>query len=215
MKKTRSAVAQEGLPIAGCLALAAWITAYFNFDLMSLALAAAAFFTLYFFRDPERESPRTEGCILAPADGRVVEIETVNEGVFLNRQMRKVGIFLSITDCHINRFPIKGRVVNTQYIPGEFNLASLAKASSRNQRLLTLIEAEDGQSVVMAQVTGFVARRIVSYLVPGDVLEPGERFGMIKFGSRVDLYLPPGYEITAEVGDRVTGGETIIGWSRK
>jgi phosphatidylserine decarboxylase len=215
MRKGKGKIALEGLPYIGVLGLIAWITALLGFTILSLIFGALALFTLYFFRDPERETPKEPYAVIAPADGRVIEVERSLEGDFLNREMMRIGIFLSVTDCHINRFPVTGRVIGTRYIPGGFKKAYLESASKENERLATLVETEDKDEIVIVQVAGFIARRIVSYVSPGDVVERGERFGMIKFGSRVDLYLPLRCEVTAAVGDRVRGGETIIGWLKE
>jgi len=215
MRNSKGKIALEGLPYIGILGLLAWITALLDFTVLSLIFGAAAFFTLYFFRDPERETPKEPYAVIAPADGRIIEVEKSLEGDFLNREMKRIGIFLSVTDCHINRFPVTGRVISTRYIPGKFNRAYLNTASKENERLATLVETEDKEQIVIVQIAGFIARRIVSYVSLGSMIQKGERFGMIKFGSRVDLYLPLRCEITAAVGDKVRGGETIIGWLKE
>lgn len=216
MKTPRAKVAVEGLPYIGLFGFLAWVTAFLGFKLLSVLLGIVTLFFAYFFRDPDREIPKDPFAVVSPADGKVVDIEKAIEREFLNQEMRKIGIFLSITDCHVNRFPVSGRVVGTKYIPGRFFKAYLHRASSENERFATLIELEGGRGqIVVVQVAGFIARRIVSYLSLGDFVEKGERFGMIKFGSRVDLYLPVGCEIAVSVGDRVKGGETIVGWLRQ
>ena len=126
--------------------------------------------------------------------------------------MKRIGIFLSITDCHVNRFPVTGKVANTKYIPGRFHIADLKRSSTENERLATLIETDDKEQIVVVQIAGFIARRIVSYISVGDILQKGEKFGMIKFGSRVDIYLPLCCEVSIALGDKVRGGETILGW---
>jgi len=215
MTNPRSKVAVEGLQYIAFFMLFAWITAFFDYNLFSLLLCAAACFVLYFFRDPDRKTPEDPYAVIAPADGKVVAIERNIEESFLNREMVCVSIFLSITDCHINRFPITGRVSATKYIPGRFHKAYLDLASSENERLATLVETEDKDQIVIVQIAGIIARRIVSYLSLGDRLQKGDRFGMIKFGSRVDLYLPTKCEVSVKVGDKTRGGETIIGWLRE
>lgn len=212
MINPRSKIAVEGLSYAGVFGLLAWVTALFGFTIFSIVLALATCFILYFFRDPERITPKDPYAVISPADGRVVEVENSLEEVFLNCEMKRVGIFLSITDCHINRFPVAGKVIGTKYIPGNFCIADSRRASTQNERLATLIETEDKEQIVVVQVAGFIARRIVSYISVGDSLQKGERFGMIKFGSRVDIYLPLGCEVSVSVGDKVRGAETIIGW---
>jgi phosphatidylserine decarboxylase len=212
MTKPRSKIAVEGFTMIAVLGVFAWVTALLGLSFLSLILAVATFFTAYFFRDPERETPMDPNAVIAPADGKVVEIGKAFEDNFLNQEMMRIGIFLSITDCHINRFPVTGKVISTKYTPGQFNKAYSSAASKENERLATLIETEEKEQMVIVQIAGFIARRIVSYLKVGDSVEKGERFGMIKFGSRVDLYIPTRCEITAVLGDKVRGGETIIGW---
>jgi phosphatidylserine decarboxylase precursor-related protein len=220
----RSKIAVEGLPYIGILGFLAWVTALFGFIVLSLVFGIAAAFVAYFFRDPERAIPEDPYAVVSPADGRVVEIQEIAEKDFLNRDMRRIAISLAITDCHINRFPVTGKVASAKYsigkfhianLPGKFYTERLRRASEENERLVTLIETEGGEQIVVAQVAGFVARRIVSYLEPGDLVEKGERFGMIKFGSRVDVYLPLWCEVSTTVGDKIKGGETIIGWLRE
>lgn len=211
----RSKIAVEGFAYIAIFGVLAWITAFFDFNLLSLFFALSTCFTAYFFRDPERETPKDAYAVIAPADGRVVAIKNVSEENFLNREMICISVFLSITDCHINRFPVTGRVLATKYIPGRFHKAYLNLASRENERLATLVETEDKEQIVIVQIAGIIARRIVSYLTLGDLVQRGERFGMIKFGSRVDLYLPLGCEVTVAVEDKVRGGETIIGWLKE
>jgi len=215
MTNPRSIIAVEGLPYVGIAGLLAWVTALFGFPILSIFLAVVTCFVLYFFRDPERVTPQDPYAVISPADGRIVEVENSLEENFLNREMKRVGIFLSITDCHINRFPVAGRVISTKYTPGNFYIADARRASTQNERLATLIETEDKEQIVVVQVAGFIARRIVSYISIGDSLQKGERFGMIKFGSRVDIYLPLGCDVSVKVGDKVKGAETIIGWLRR
>ncbi|MGH7806880.1 MAG: phosphatidylserine decarboxylase family protein [Thermodesulfobacteriota bacterium] len=211
----RSKIAVEGFAYIAIFGVLAWITAFFDFNLLSLFFALSTCFTAYFFRDPERETPKDAYAVIAPADGRVVAIKNVSEENFLNREMICISVFLSITDCHINRFPVTGRVLATKYIPGRFHKAYLNLASRENERLATLVETEDKEQIVIVQIAGIIARTIVSYLTLGDLVQRGERFGMIKFGSRVDLYLPLGCEVTVAVEDKVRGGETIIGWLKE
>ncbi|MER3446732.1 MAG: phosphatidylserine decarboxylase family protein [Candidatus Dadabacteria bacterium] len=212
MTNPRSKIAIEGLPYIGICGLLAWVTALFGFNTLSIILAIVTCFIIYFFRDPERTVPQDPYAVVSPADGRVVEVENSVEESFLNREMKRVGIFLSITDCHINRFPVSGKVVGTKYIHGSFHIADARRASAQNERLAILIETEDRDQIVVVQVAGFIARRIVSYISIGDSLQKGERFGMIKFGSRVDIYLPLRCEVSISVGDKIRGAETIIGW---
>lgn len=206
-------VAGEGLGIiyvsaALCilLALLGSFSLFFIFFLLTV-------FFVFFFRDPERELPPLEpGSVICPADGKVIDVSETFEDGYLNRRARRISIFLSIFDCHVNRFPVSGKVVGTTYYPGEFKMAFRGDSSEANERLATLIECEGGVRVVIVQVAGFLARRIVSRAKFGDVLEIGEKFGIIKFGSRVDVYLPEDVKVGVEVGQKVVAGRTVIAW---
>jgi phosphatidylserine decarboxylase len=166
-------------------------------------------FTLYFFRDPERTTPVGEDLVISPADGEVVLVKDVREEEFLKGDGIQVSIFMSPLNVHVNRFPIGGQVGYFRHIPGEFLVAFDDKASLRNER--TQIGVENSTTkVLFRQIAGFVARRIVADLHVGDRAVAGERFGMIKFGSRVDVIVPKGAEVKVKVGDRTVGGETVL-----
>jgi len=212
MHERRSVIAAEGLPYIGVLGLLAWVTALIGLTVISLILGVLALVVMYFFRDPERLSPGEPGCVVAAADGTITGIDNAIEPFFLNREMVRVGTFLSILDCHVNRFPFKGKIVSTKYVEGKFLNARLKRSSMENERLATLVEMEDGREAVIVQVAGLVARRIVFYKDLEDVVDRGERFGMIKFGSRVDLYLPLDFKPAVSPGDKVKAAESIIGW---
>ncbi|MGA9116483.1 MAG: phosphatidylserine decarboxylase family protein [Bacteroidota bacterium] len=167
-------------------------------------------FTLFFFRDPDRVVPSGENLVLAPADGRIIEIVRTSDPEFLGGEAVQVSIFMSVLDVHVNRFPISGVVRYFRHDEGEYLIASEPKASARNER--THIGIENPRvKVLFRQVAGFIARRIVAEVSPGDHARAGERFGMIKFGSRVDVLLPPGVAVQVRVGDRTVAGETILG----
>ncbi len=167
-------------------------------------------FTISFFRDPEATVPSDPGVIVAPATGKIVEIKTVNEPHFLKGEATMVAIFLSVFDVHVQRAPMGGEVRFVQYNPGEFLDARNPNASLQNENRIVGIESADGFRVTVRQISGLIARRIVGWADEGAPLAKGERFGMIRFGSRVELFLPPGTEIAAKVGDYAKGGETII-----
>ena len=173
-------------------------------------MVVAAFVT-YFFRNPNRTVPQGDGLIVAPADGRVVEVRTETPTPHTGRSSVKVGIFMSALNVHINRFPITGTVAKLIYQAGKFLVATLDKASEQNERNTLIIEDEEGREFVLVQVAGIVARRIICYLREGDRIKQGERFGLICFGSRLDLYMPAGTSVEVKRGDRVRAGETIIG----
>ena len=206
-------VASEGLSIIYfSVALCILLALLGSFSLFSVFFLLTVSF-VFFFRDPQRELPPLEpGSVICPADGKIIDISETFEDGYLKRNTRRISIFLSIFDCHINRFPVSGKVVGTTYYPGKFKMAFKRDSSEANERLVTLIECEDGVRVVIVQVAGFLARRIVSRAKFGDVLEIGEKFGIIKFGSRVDVYLPEDVKVGVEVGQKVVAGRTVIAW---
>ena len=206
-------VASEGLSIIYfSAALCILLALLGSFSLFSVFFLLTVSF-VFFFRDPQRELPPLEpGSVICPADGKIIDISETFEDGYLKRNTRRISIFLSIFDCHINRFPVSGKVVGTTYYPGKFKMAFQRDSSEANERLATLIECEDGVRVVIVQVAGFLARRIVSRAKFGDVLEIGEKFGIIKFGSRVDVYLPEDVKVGVEVGQKVVAGRTVIAW---
>jgi phosphatidylserine decarboxylase len=181
--------------------------------------AALLLFCLYFFRDPERAPPEGEGLVLAPADGKVMDLEEVEAPEFLGGRALRVGIFLSLFDCHVNRSPVAGRVARVDYRKGRFRAAFNEMASSENESNTVGLVADgtlpDGRPlrVAVRQIAGVIARRIVCAARPEQSLARGERFGMIKFGSRTELYLPveAGFEPAVRVGDTVRAGLTVMG----
>jgi phosphatidylserine decarboxylase len=205
----RVPVAREGWPFIltpAAVAAGFWLAGRRR---LATPFAAAALASLAFFRDPERRSPPDPRAVLAPADGRVTEVvedrdEWVGPAV-------RVSVFLSPLDVHVNRSPIAGRVAATTYTPGRFVAAYQAEAGRVNERCAIHLESEDGARVSVVQVAGVVARRIVCRVVQGDKLQAGERFGMIRFGSRTDCLMPRGTDVRVRTGERVRGGETILG----
>ncbi len=167
----------------------------------------------YFFRDPARVTPLREGLVVAPADGRICAIEPVHPspelGLGDTRRVR-VSIFLSVFDVHINRSPVAGRITRSIYVPGSFLNAAVDKASEENERRAIVIATAGAEEIAMVQIAGLIARRIVTFVEEGASVGVGERVGLIRFGSRVDLYLPPGRGALVAVGQRAVGGETVI-----
>ena len=174
--------------------------------LLSIILAV---FTLNFFRDPERTTPDRENIVVSPADGRVLFVKEVLDEKFVNGKAKLVSIFMSPLNVHVNRIPITGKVEYVKYIKGDYLAAFEDKASERNERNEIGITSPDGK-VLFTQVAGFVARRIVSELKVGDSVNIGNRFGMIKFGSRVDIIVPIEWQVKVKKDDNVTAGETIL-----
>lgn len=168
---------------------------------------------VYFFRDPPRVTPLKPGLVVSAADGRISSIEKVRPPAELgmgDEERLRISTFLSVFDVHINRAPVSGRIVRSTYIPGAFLNAALDKASEENERRAIVIEMNGGGEVGVVQIAGLVARRIVTFLGQGDTVVAGERFGLIRFGSRVDIYLPPGKGALVSVGQRAIGGETVF-----
>jgi phosphatidylserine decarboxylase len=198
-------IAREGYPFILVAAVVSLVAFYVDWQWMGFLAAAIALIFVGFFRDPERRPPLGEGLVLSPADGRVVAIREAGEAG------TQLSVFLSPLDVHINRSPIAGKVKETQYKPGRFHAAFKDKASELNERnAITLVDPK-GKRVRIVQIAGMLARRIVCYVKEGDSLDIGQRLGLIMFGSRVDVFFPPGAQIQASEGQRVKGGETIIG----
>lgn len=167
----------------------------------------------YFFRDPRRAVPQREGLVVSPADGIVSQIETAAPPPELGmgeQKLTRVSIFMNVFNCHVNRSPVDGEVVAIAYRPGRFFNASLDKASEHNERNSLRLRLDDGREIAVVQIAGLVARRIVSWVEEGQKLRRGERFGLIRFGSRLDVYLPPGVAPQVCLGQTMVAGETII-----
>jgi phosphatidylserine decarboxylase len=167
-------------------------------------------FTTNFFRDPERTTPKGENFIIAPADGKIIGIKKVHEDEFFHEDVQQISIFMSPLNVHVNRNPITGIVRYTRYVKGEYFAAFGEKASEKNEQMIVGLEGANGK-VMFKQIAGFIARRIVCQLQPGDTVNMGDRFGMIKFGSRVDVFFPLSVNIHIQIGNITKAGETILG----
>lgn len=209
-------MAREGIPFVGAalvFSLLAWLgsfqVAWLTF--VALAFGAATGFMVFFFRDPERTAPADPSAILSAADGKVVSIEPLEgEDEYLESGGTRVSVFLSVFDVHVNRVPMAGKVDFVNWQSGSFHVAYAPEASSENKQSIIGISNESTRLIVK-QIVGVIARRIACYLNTGDDVSRGERFGLIRFGSRVDLIVQEGVCIRVEVGDRVRAGETVIG----
>jgi len=204
----RIPVAREGWPFIVVPAAIAAGLALLGRRALAAPFAAASLAALGFFRDPEREIPAVAGGVLAPADGRVLAVDEV-EDAFVGPAVR-AAIFLSPLDVHVNRAPIAGLVVGAAWTPGRFVAAYREDSAELNERCTLCLQGERAR-VTVVQIAGVLARRIVCRVAPGDKLAAGERFGMIRFGSRTDCLMPRGTRVTVRAGDRVTGGVTVIG----
>jgi phosphatidylserine decarboxylase len=204
----RLPVAAEGWPFVLVPAAAACILAWMGWWLVAALCAVAALACLGFFRDPERRPPDIPGALVAPADGRVMGVVEVDDA-WVGAAVR-MSIFLSPLDVHVNRAPVAGLVRAVDYVPGRFLAAYRAEASEQNERCTVALEG-DSARVAVRQISGVLARRIVCRARPGDKLALGERYGLIRFGSRTDLIAPRGIELRVRVGERVRGGESVMG----
>lgn len=175
----------------------------------SIPLWVISLFVLQFFRDPGRVVPANDKAVLSPADGRIVVVEKARD-IYGERDALKISVFMNVFNVHSNRSPVDGTIEKVQYFPGKFVNADLDKASLENERNALLITASNGQMVTCVQVAGLIARRILCYVVKGDDLTRGQRFGFIRFGSRVDVYLPLSAVPKVTVGDKVYATETIL-----
>jgi phosphatidylserine decarboxylase len=205
-------VASEGYPFIALFAFITLVFALLGWGFLTLLLLGLTLFTVYFFRNPERCIPQEPGSVLSPADGKVIFVGEVQEERYFQDRVVKVSIFMSVFNVHVNRVPVGGKVVDMFYNKGEFFNASLDKASLQNEQAGLLIETDGGQRLLVVQIAGLIARRIVTYPVVGDLLERGQRYGLIRFGSRVDVYFPPGANVLATVGDHTVAGETILAY---
>jgi phosphatidylserine decarboxylase len=203
-------VAREGVPYILAVAFATLVTAVLGATILAVPLLVLTLFVWHFFRDPERVIAYSPRDVLSPADGRVIVVEKVEGTRFLQTPCMKISIFMSVFNVHVNRIPCSGAVQAIEYQKGAFLAANLARASVENEQNWTWIQAESGHDVVMTQVAGLIARRIICWPREGDRVEQGERFGMIRFGSRMDVYVPVNAEIRVSVGDRAYGGETVL-----
>ncbi|MGH7831116.1 MAG: phosphatidylserine decarboxylase family protein, partial [Candidatus Binatia bacterium] len=209
MKKGCCRIAREGFPFIG-LFLALTVAGYFLFWPAAVAFGALTLFSLNFFRDPERLPPEGEDLLVSPADGTVLKIEFQPGGRYLNEPHQKISIFMSALDVHVNRIPCHGTVERIHYHPGNFFVASLDKASEKNERNSVVVRTPRGDAVAFVQIAGLVARRIVCYLKEGMTARRGERYGMIRFGSRMELCFPPQWPVLVKAGQKVKAGTTPL-----
>lgn len=209
--QTAFPVAKPGYPFIFAAAFTTAVFALLDLTFLALLGLAATFFICYFFRDPDRITPKGDGIAVSPADGRVIVAETQSECPFMEGPCVKISIFMSVFNVHVNRIPHEGTVTEIKYYPGKFFNASLDKASKENEYNAVFIETENGGKMCVVQIAGLVARRIICNLQEGEKVYRGRRFGMICFGSRLDVYLPPGSSLNVSVGDKVKAGTSVLG----
>ena len=203
-------IAREGWPFLAIGVVVSAVAAFF-IGWWSLPLWQATLFVLQFFRDPARSVPEEPRAVVSPADGRIVEVSKARDP-WLQRDALKVSVFMNVFNVHSNRSPVDGVVKERWYFPGAFVNAALDKASLENERNALWLRTQDGQDVTCVQVAGLIARRILCYVGSGAELQRGQRFGFIRFGSRVDVYLPLDAEPKAAIGDKVYAAETVLAW---
>ena len=206
-------IAPEGIPFVLGTA-AATVAVYFVWP-KSVPLAVTGLlltaFVAWFFRDPERVTPGEPGAVISPADGKVVFCGECPPGKYNAEPGKKVSVFMSVLDVHVNRAPVSGKVTAVRYNPGKFFAANVDKASLENEQNGVSLETQGGQTVSYVQIAGLIARRIVCRLSEGDMVKQGQRVGMIRFGSRVDIVLPASATLRVRMGDRVRAGESVVG----
>ena len=201
-------IAAAAAVAAGAFAAALWRRSW-PLWLVAFGLTAVALWVAYFFRDPERTGERGEQLVVAPADGKIVMITEVDEPAYLKARATRVSIFMNVFDVHVNRYPISGTVAFVQYTSGKFVNAAYESASLENEQMSVGIES-GGRRVLVRQIAGLIARRIANYAKEGARIEQGERMGLIRFGSRVDVFVPVGSQLRVRVGDRTVAGVTVL-----
>jgi phosphatidylserine decarboxylase len=203
-------VAKEGLPFIGLAILGSITFSLLNWYIPALVFFVIATFITFFFRDPERIIPLDSDLILSPADGRVIEIVEDNKDSLHEKEVKRISIFMNIFNVHVNRAPITGDIQRISYKAGSFWPAQGRKALLENERNAILIHSDDGMELTVVQVAGIIARRIICWVEIGDRIKMGERFGLICFGSRLDVYIPKNIPVLIKKGDRTRAGQTVI-----
>jgi phosphatidylserine decarboxylase len=209
--QTAFPVARAGYAFIFVAAFTTAILALLGLTTLTLIGLVTTFCICGFFRDPDRVIPIAKGAVVSPADGKVVAAGLVNNSPLLSGEHMKISIFMSVFNVHVNRVPTSGRVKEIDYYPGKFFSANLDKASEQNEHNAVLIEMEDGQPMCVVQIAGLIARRIICHINSGDQVIRGQRFGLICFGSRLDVYLPSDIKLKVTVGDKVKAGTSILG----
>ena len=201
----------EALPVLLITLGAGGVLGILGYSWLSGVAGVVALFVLWFFRNPERIIPQDQNAVVSPADGRVVEVSKAREDQLLHSEAIKIGIFMSPLDVHVNRIPFGGKILTVLHQPGKFLSAFNADASLENEKNAVLLETPAGKKILFVQIAGVLARRIVYWIREGEQVQKGQLFGMIKFGSRLDLYLPPDTRVTVRLGEKVRAGATLIG----
>ena len=211
MRNENTPIAVEGYPFIIVAGFVTLVFALLSWKLIAFAAFCLTLFIAYFFRNPKRAIPENENAVVAPADGVIIYLGQSREE-HLNAEMTKISIFMSVFNVHVNRSPISGRVIETFYTRGKFLDVRDERATFENERAGLVLESPLGTRIAVVQVAGLIARRIVCYLHKGDAVKRGERYGLIRFGSRLDVYLPRDTDLRVAVGDKTVAGETVLGY---
>jgi phosphatidylserine decarboxylase len=211
VKNENTPIAVEGLPFIIAAGFVAMIFALLSWKVSAIFSAILTLFIIYFFRNPHRTVPTDANAVVAPADGVIIYLGPSNEE-HLRQEMTKISIFMSVFNVHVNRAPLTGRVLDQFYEKGKFLDVRDERATFENERSGLVLEDAKGKRVVVVQVAGLIARRIVCYLKKGDSTVRGSRYGLIRFGSRLDVYLPPEADVRVKTGEKTVAGETILGY---
>lgn len=212
MKEPRVPIAKEGYPFIAFAALLTLVLAILGHDRACFSALVLTAFVLNFFRDPERVPDEDGNSLLSPADGKVIIVDKIFDERFLKEEVYKVSIFMNIFNVHVNRVPFPGQVERVVYKAGAFHSADTQRGSLENESCALIMMTAGGMRLAVVQIAGLIARRIVCWAGRGDVLARGERFGLIRFGSRVDLYLPLQTRLVVAKGQKVRAGETVLGY---
>ena len=204
-------VAKAGYPFIGAAAFATAVFALLGISWAALAGLVVTVCICLFFRDPDRVVPNGPKMVVSPADGKVIKSEIIDTTPYYDGRCRKISIFMSVFNVHVNRVPHEGRIDRIDYHPGKFVSANLDKASAENEHNAVFLRTDDGAPICFVQIAGLVARRILCHVQAGDSVRRGQKFGMICFGSRLDVYLPADSQITVAVGDKVQSGHSVLG----
>lgn len=210
MRNNNTPIAVEGYPFVVIAGFITVVLALFALKVLAVFFLVVTLFVVFFFRNPQRITPGDENAVVSPADGIVIYQGLAREG-HLDEEMMKISIFMSVFNVHINRVPVSGRVADRFYRPGKFLDVRDERATFENEQNGLVLETACGIKMVVVQVAGLIARRIVCYPKIGDMLQRGQRYGLIRFGSRLDVYLPKNVELRVSKGDKTVAGETILG----
>jgi len=210
--KHDSVIARGGYPFIVLSLVTTVFLAFFGIGWLTILFVFITFFIIWFFRNPDRYFQEEEKVLISPADGKIIKIENVEVNGTISGKFKKISIFMNVFNVHVNRAPYSGQIEAINYHEGKFFSANLDKASLDNERNEIMIRTEDGRSLWMVQIAGLIARRIVCWVNVGTNVKKGERVGLIRFGSRVDVYLPEDSRISVKLRDKVKAGETVLGY---